>query len=1213
MLNYRRGSNILWAGLFCLTVFSGVEAFAAGEPAQVFSNRPNPVSFPPIETRYVRFVIHETNGGAPCLDELEIYGQEDDKNLALAEGALASASSCIVGHPIHAVEHLNDGKYGNDNSWVSAEVPGPWAQIELPVPAQVARVVFSRDRHRQYNDRMPVKFDVLVSMDGTAWQTAASVTTTAGAVALASPGDSGSGRIPSPPPPPNDTGIPAVGADADALLRYAFLAEEHAWVKAHGRADLDPRLVPYNGRVQKYPRHAGDDEIPLPELPAAPSLDANAPGDVWQHGSQGVARVAWPYDFGLGPLVAYTLKAGTHEGFLYLSVQADRLLSAHVAAISTPDFSTSGVLLLEDGNLLFRVFGDGDNVKDLPVEGGRNASFTTVLARVPLEWFPGCETSGFRIGLGMGGRHTSAAGRPVLLKFADFLLAQETSPGPDTFALRLATRPGAAPKTIRYKSGDTFTPVTLAPGQPQVLLLPAPSGPVGPELTLEVREDNGETYTVHLFRYDPLARTLALFEEMLARFESAGIPVETERAAFDSFRLEHARLLALPQADTAAERKLFFTARSAKRTLLMRSPDLDPIGKILCVKRNPFEPSHNYSDYFDSAFRPGGGIFILDIPKEGDRFVPERAVLTRLFDAGGGIARNPMADFDLKRIYFSYRPDEKGYYHVMSMNPDGSDLRQLTDGPFQDLFPCPLPDGNIAMISTRCKQRFICWRPQASVLFRMRPDGTELTPLSFANLTEWATSVMSDGRIIWTRSEYQDKGADFGHTLWAIRPDGTHPELIFGNSIIQPNGYANGREVPGTKEYSCTLISHFGDLNGPVALVDTGKGRFNPEAITSLTPEVPWPGMWPGNECFREPLPLSRDYFLCAHAPRDSFGLYVIDRFGNRELLYLDPALSCMGPTPFRIQPRPPLLAESGETPATEESMTGEFILQDVYAGISPPVARGAVKYIRVAEEVRATLDQMPDGTYRSDHPEFQDWYATPVHKVSGPHGWPTYVAKASHGIVPVEADGSARFTAPAGKVLYFQALDENFNELQRMRSVVQLQPGEVRSCIGCHEGREQAPSVHGRMMAQRTQPPLLASWEDAPFSYERVVQPVLDKHCAACHNDTHPKGLDFRGFLDADRVPASYRTLIEKGLVHYADMGWNSGGCEKMPPLSLGTLKSKLWETLNAGHHNISLSGDEMLRIKTWIDLNCPLWPDYRNRLERPATAQHLAQTVQE
>jgi hypothetical protein len=816
------------------------------------------------------------------------------------------------------------------------------------------------------------------------------------------------------------------------------------------------------------------------------------------------------------------------------------------------------------------------------------------------------------VGLGMGGRHTGTLGRPIHLKFASFALVESSYAPSNILSASCIVSPGSRPVDIQLKTQESSTSIILQPGKSFSIPIQPVAGPIGPESTVEITDEAGQNFEIHLFRYDPVYRTLSLYAEMLDRFEMQGMDVGQAKYDHQNCTKEYERLFSKSVWARKAERNLLYKIHMAKRHLMFSAPELEPLQKLLFVKRHPFEPSHNYSDYFDSAYRAGGGIFILDIPRDAGSLVPEQATLMPLFDAGPGIARNPMADFDLNRIYFSYRPSKDGYYHVMSMNPDGSDLRQLTDGPFQDLFPCPLPDGDVAVISTRCKARFICWRPQASVLFRMKPDGSEFRPLSFANLTEWATSVMADGRIIWTRSEYQDKGADFGHTIWAIHPDGSHPELIFGNTIIQPNGYANGRQVPGTQEFSCTLISHFGDLNGPIALVDTAKGRFNPKAITSLTPEVPWPGMWPDNECFREPYPISRDYFLCAHAPRKKFGLYVIDRYGNRELLYLDPSLSSMGVTPFRVQTKPPVLAENDPLVAQQPD-TGEFILQDVYAGISPVVTRGSVKYLRVVEEVRATLDQMPDGTYRSDHPEFQDWYATPVHKVSGPNGWPTYVAKASHGIVPVEPDGSVHFTAPAGKVLYFQALDENFNELQRMRSVVQIQPGEVRSCIGCHEDRQQAPAIVQRPRAHGPQPLEKAEWEGIPFSYEKVVQPVLDKHCIRCHDNNHPKGLDYRGILDEDKVPRSYRTLIERGLVHYADMGWNSGGCEKIEPLSLGTLKSPLWQALNAGHENITLDRDETLRIKTWIDLNCPLWPDYKNRLERPGEVERVAGKVSE
>jgi hypothetical protein len=127
-------------------------------------------------------------------------------------------------------------------------------------------------------------------------------------------------------------------------------------------------------------------------------------------------------------------------------------------------------------------------------------------------------------------------------------------------------------------------------------------------------------------------------------------------------------------------------------------------------------------------------------------------------------------------------------------------LRKLTDGPFHDFDAVCLPDGGVAFHSTRCKVRFLCWRPQAYVLYRMDADGTNMRRLSHANLSEWKPSVMRSGRILWTRSEYLDKGADFGHTLWSIHPDGTHPELVFGNNT--PNCYSQAHEVPGTQEWS---------------------------------------------------------------------------------------------------------------------------------------------------------------------------------------------------------------------------------------------------------------------------------------------------------------------------------------------------------------------------------------------------------------------------
>ena len=165
---------------------------------------------------------------------------------------------------------------------------------------------------------------------------------------------------------------------------------------------------------------------------------------------------------------------------------------------------------------------------------------------------------------------------------------------------------------------------------------------------------------------------------------------------------------------------------------------------------------------------PGGSVkdrpalYMISKAEDAGELRPLRAKVTRLFEADNGVARTPMATFDATRIYFSYRPSRNDYFRIMTMHADGTDPRQLTKGPFHDFWPCPLPDGGLAFISTRCRARYLCWRPQAFVLFRMNTDGTDIRPLSYANLSEWAPSVMADGRIIWTRSEYLDKGAQTG-------------------------------------------------------------------------------------------------------------------------------------------------------------------------------------------------------------------------------------------------------------------------------------------------------------------------------------------------------------------------------------------------------------------------------------------------------------------
>ncbi len=137
--------------------------------------RQNVDEFTLVRAKFVRFnILATTDGSEPCLDELQIFGSVKAINLGLASlGSKATASSLLPGFSVHQINHLNDGRLGNEWSWISAEPGRGWAQIELISPAEINRVVWSRDggdMHR-FDDRLPMKYHIDVSVDGVRWIT----------------------------------------------------------------------------------------------------------------------------------------------------------------------------------------------------------------------------------------------------------------------------------------------------------------------------------------------------------------------------------------------------------------------------------------------------------------------------------------------------------------------------------------------------------------------------------------------------------------------------------------------------------------------------------------------------------------------------------------------------------------------------------------------------------------------------------------------------------------------------------------------------------------------------------------------------------------------------------------------------------------------------------------------------------------------------------
>jgi hypothetical protein len=262
-------------------VIDGATATSSPSPALPRLREPvSPVQnverFAAVAARFVRFTTRETiddNLHEPCLDELEVFAAADPTtNVARADaGAVATSSGNYSETGIHQLAHVNDGRYGNDWSWISSERGGGWVQVELPTVVEIDRVVWGRDRDGKFPDRLPVRYEIAVSVDGQAWQTVAGH----------------ADRMPAGAPhEPVQTLLRNLPADATADL--PALAAELSQLQAE-KVKLEAPDMVFGGTFrapdQTFVLRRGDPEQPTdpigPAIPAvfdtAPALDGGAP------------------------------------------------------------------------------------------------------------------------------------------------------------------------------------------------------------------------------------------------------------------------------------------------------------------------------------------------------------------------------------------------------------------------------------------------------------------------------------------------------------------------------------------------------------------------------------------------------------------------------------------------------------------------------------------------------------------------------------------------------------------------------------------------------------------------------------------------------------------------------------------------------------------------------------------------------------------------
>ena len=441
--------------------------------------------------------------------------------------------------------------------------------------------------------------------------------------------------------------------------------------------------------------------------------------------------------------------------------------------------------------------------------------------------------------------------------------------------------------------------------------------------------------------------------------------------------------------------------------------------------------------------------------------------------------------------YDFYTKLEGDDYHLYTLNLETRELKQITNsdhGRCADFEPCWTSAGEIVFQSSRCEQVIPCHQTMAVNLYACRADGSGVHRLAADGGCTSHPHELPDGRILYTRYEYNDRSARLNQPLFTMNPDGTMQAEFYGNGSSFPTSLIHFRPIPGTGRLLGIVSGHHVHQQGKLVELDPSRGIEGDDGITFIAgsdyeekgmvvkshynghPKMT-PPRFPDSLDFASqtgaqwqyPYPLDGDAFLVSFLPEGTlaikgssgphFGVYWQNREGDRELLAHDPDWECVQAIPVR--PRPKAFARSSFRPDPAAAF-GVFDIRNVYESeVLKGVKPGTVKRLRVV-----AVESRPTYTYSCA----LRWNCTdrfkPFIAYDGDHSGEALNAagawdvKHVFGEVDVAADGSCTFRCPANNPVYFQLLDARGRTVQTMRSWTHLRAGERLSCIGCHENK---------------------------------------------------------------------------------------------------------------------------------------------------------------
>ena len=710
---------------------------------------------------------------------------------------------------------------------------------------------------------------------------------------------------------------------------------------------------------------------------------------------------------------------------------------------------------------------------------------------------------------------------------------------------------------------------------------------------------------------DPLDIVVRRTEALVRHFEKEG---RLAPAVLGEFKKALARLStsANSTSDTETRKALFTEVCQWRRKITLANPLLD-FDHVVCMLEQPGNRRivEQARACFPGHSKGGGPIIIRNFKSQADIEEPLAGVTVASGPWQGkeltGYFSGLELSYDGENLLLAATTDAE-VWHVFRLNLATRRLEQLTDGPHDDFDPHELPSGRIVFTSTRRGGVGRCVLvPQALTytLHSMEPDGLDVICLSFHETNEWQPTISHAGKIIYTRWDYVDRHWGTAHHFWQCFPDGRDPRNYHGNyplpwsampantpledilpeqygkkayvygRKLRPDAELSFRPVPDSPKYTASAVGHHEGFSGSLILlnpriVDDGKMS----QLKRITPEYSFPEVEPlAKYAYGTAWPLSEDFYLCNF----NFGLYLLDRFGNRTLIY-DPgpgAYRVRDPFPIRSRRTPPTLPTKtwqGKRAGLADHRRATISVTNVYdtdaAGKLPEGVQ--VKSMRIVQVIPQMLD---------------NWFSR--ESVSQISFASDSIGRIPLGVVPVEEDGSVYCEAPVGKAIYFQLLDERGMAVHSMRSATCVHPGEHLSCQGCHEDKwTGAPRPKSRPMALRRPPSKIVpevSSGAIPFNFIQLVKtPVFDKKCVPCHQE------------HADAPDMSYSSLARNDLA-FSYPGENPAletlgiGGSRTAPGRFGARASGIMRSLTTKdyHQDLDMSKDDWRRLTLWLDLN--------------------------